>query len=62
MTVNWDIYSKRINLSGASIRERQINNLEKSIINDFQDDPSYFLAQRNSTSINIRLVVKPILL
>lgn len=56
MSANWDLYTKRLSIDGNSVKEKQINYMKDAITNDFQNDPSYFLAQRNSIPINIRLI------
>ncbi len=38
---NWSLYESKMNIKGSSIRERQINSIQKNILNDFQNSPSY---------------------
>lgn len=38
----WDLYERKLKISGNTTRDRQINSFKNSITNDFQNSPSYF--------------------
>jgi hypothetical protein len=50
MAINWDLYSKKLNLTGNNIRERQIHLMKDAYINDFSHSPSYRDAYINSST------------
>lgn len=58
MSINWDLYAKRIKLDGNTIRDRQINYIQSSILNDFENSPSYFeiTINNNSTTTKVHIV------
>lgn len=49
MAINWDLYSKKLNMSGNNIRERQINLMKDAYANDFSHSPSYRDAYINNS-------------
>lgn len=50
MAINWDLYSKKLNMSGNNIRERQINLMKDAYANDFSHSPSYRESYFNGSS------------
>lgn len=41
MAINWDLYSKKLKVSGGSFRDRQIGYMKDAYEKDFDDSPSY---------------------
>ena len=51
MTTNWDLYEKRLKMNGNTVRDRQVNLMKNSILNNFDDSPSYRSAFFNGLTI-----------
>lgn len=51
MSINWDIYEKRLKMNGNTLRDRQINNLKIAMNNDFDSNPSYRSVYFNGSTV-----------
>jgi hypothetical protein len=51
LTTNWDLYEKRLKMNGNTVRDRQVNLMKNSILNNFDDSPSYRSAFFNGLTI-----------
>lgn len=57
MAINWNLYEKRLKIDGVNTRESYINSMKESIIENFEDTPSYRLAYINNSNIAIGIQV-----
>lgn len=51
LSINWDIYEKRLKMNGNTLRDRQINNMKIAINNDFDSNPSYRSVYFNGSTV-----------
>ena len=51
MTINWNLYEKRLKMNGNTLRDRQINNLKIAMNNDFDSNPSYRSVYFNGSTV-----------
>ena len=58
---NWDLYETRMTIDGYTERDVQVNTIKSSILNDFANNPSYFLALRNGNEQGFNIVEESLL-
>ena len=52
MTINWNLYEKRLKMNGDNLRDRQINDMKNLFLNNYKDNPSFRLAYFNGSTIS----------
>ena len=51
MSINWNLYEKRLKMNGDNLRERQINDMKNLFSNHYKDNPSCRSAYFNGSTI-----------
>lgn len=52
MTINWNLYEKKLKMNGDNLRDRQINDMKNLFLNNYKDNPSFRLAYFNGSTIS----------
>lgn len=58
---NWSLYETRMTIDGNTERDVQVNTIKSSILSDFANNPSYFLALRNGVNQGFNIVEESLL-